>query len=108
MVAANTATTTAKGQRMMARPANGTHSVSKNGPFLPIKSSNSLFHPMNSMYGLFHIAIHVIKAISNGTPTMITNKQHGNNDSLARKQLNLSKFFLNKPLVSYQTYNWRR
>lgn len=92
-IAANTATITAKGQRMIARAANGTHSVSRNGPFLPIKSSNSLFHPLNSIYGLFHIAIEVIKAVSNGMPTMITNKQHGNIDNLAWKQLNLCNFF---------------
>jgi len=92
-VAANTATTTAKGQRKIAKAANGTHSVSRNGPFLPIKSSDSLFHPLNSIYGLFHTAIEVIKAVSNGTPTMITNKQHGNIDILARKQLNFCNLF---------------
>jgi len=95
---------------MIARAANGTHSVSRNGPFLPIKSSNSLFHPLNSIYGLFHIAIEVIKAVSKGTPTMITNKQHGNIDNLASKQLNLCNFFFSTRLLLHITYTsyWRR
>lgn len=35
---AATADATANGQRRMARPANGTHAVSKNGPSRPIRS----------------------------------------------------------------------
>lgn len=69
----------------MARPANGTHTVSRNGPSLPIKSSNSLFHPLNSMYGLFHIATAVIISTSTGTPIPLTNKQPGSFSNLRAK-----------------------
>jgi hypothetical protein len=84
MIAPITAPKTAKGHKMMARPANGTHTVSKNGPSLPIKSSNSLFHPRNSMYGLFHRATAVIRSTSTGTAIRITNKQLGSFASLER------------------------
>ena len=52
-----TAPTTANGQRRIARPAKGTHIVSKKGPSRPMRSWNNRCHPLKSMYGLLQMAM---------------------------------------------------
>lgn len=95
MIAATTAPTTARGHNRIARPANGTQTVSKNGPSLPIKSSNSLFHPLNNMNGLFHKASAVIRKTSTGTPTRVAKRQLGSFDNLVKTRQNISERFTN-------------
>lgn len=73
---------TAKGHKRIARPANGTQTVSRKGPSRPIKSSNSLFHPFSNMNGLFQIAMPVIMGTSTGMASMETNKELGSFDNL--------------------------
>lgn len=67
---------------MIARPAKGTQTVSRNGPSLPIKSSSSLFQPLNSMNGLFQRASAVIKGTSTGIASRETKTQLGSFDNL--------------------------
>lgn len=84
MKALITAPTTANGHKIIARPANGTQTVSKKGPSLPIKSWNSRCHPRNNMKGLFQSAIAVINGTSMGIASKLTSKQLGSFDNLQK------------------------
>lgn len=90
-----TAPATAKGHKTMASPAKGTQTVSRKGPSLPIKSSNSLFHPIINMYGLFHRATPVIRGTSMAMAMGMMNRLFGNLDNLwcHRKSSEIHEFY---------------
>lgn len=62
------APTTASGQSKIASPANGTHIVSENGPFRPIRSWNKRRHPLNSIKGHLYRAMSKMTGISTTEP----------------------------------------
>lgn len=88
---------------MIASPANGTHTVSKNGPSLPTRSSNSLFHPLYNIYGDFQRAIAVIKGTSTGTARTMTSKDWGSFNNLYPQNGSTMHFFFITACCEYFT-----
>lgn len=79
---AMTEPTTANGHKRIARPANGTHAVSKKGPSRPIRSWTNRFHPLKSIIGLLQSAIRENIIPSTTIPNTPTTKAPGRESNL--------------------------
>lgn len=81
--------TTMKGQKAIARPANGTHAASKQGPCLVTRSCSNRCHPLISIIGILQNATIVIAGVSISTPKTPTSKHKGSSCNLKEQTTEL-------------------